>query len=642
MLTGCMPSGTRALLDGDQLIRERKYSEAIEKLKKATSSAPEPARPKAWNLLGLAYHSAGRPAEAVAAYQKAIQANANFPAPHYNLGCLYLEQNNWQSALSHLSTFTLLERAQAAGWLKLGTAQLRGLQLDAAERSFQNALQINTNSAEALNGLAIVQLQRKRLPQSIDLFNAALRQKPDYGPALLNLAVIAQHYFTNLPGALQRYRSYLLTQPSPSQAQAVQKLIKQLEAELAPPALASEIPTAPTVSTPTPPAAVSQSSPPPAVAKNDATPAPKPVSVPAPAHSATSATQAVELASSARPAIATSNPNAQSASEVELTRAKPALDPTTTSGPNRVPAPIRPEPPEKVQTVQISEDAIPTNGQPILTNAIRVSGGETHAEMADAGARANATSQTNSIAGGLLIHHAKERPGIGQRLNPMNWLRGRDKDSEARVTSGDSPAPNASDDLPAKPMAASKPAPVVVPPKPAASRADFPRYRHLAPGRPEPGDRRAAEPFFSQGLRAHKERRLAAAIEAYQKAIELDPAYYEAHYNIGLAAYDLRDASRSLVAYERALAIRPDSLDARFNFALSLQRANHVLDAAAELERALIDYPEEPRLHFTLGKIYAEQLNDHEAARRHYRRVLELDPQHSNAIGIRYWLVEHP
>src|SRR6266567_6359483 len=48
--TGCTPAGPRALLHGKRLIEQRKYNEAIEQLKVATSLLSTNAH--AWNYLG--------------------------------------------------------------------------------------------------------------------------------------------------------------------------------------------------------------------------------------------------------------------------------------------------------------------------------------------------------------------------------------------------------------------------------------------------------------------------------------------------------------------------------------------------------------------------------------------------------------
>src|ERR1044071_7444063 len=59
---GCRPPGPKSLLDGERLIREGKYPEAVAELQKATQFLPGNAQ--AWNHLGLAYQYSGKPEEA--------------------------------------------------------------------------------------------------------------------------------------------------------------------------------------------------------------------------------------------------------------------------------------------------------------------------------------------------------------------------------------------------------------------------------------------------------------------------------------------------------------------------------------------------------------------------------------------------
>src|SRR5258708_5039780 len=60
--SGCAPPGPKALIQGEKLIHKAKYTQAIEKLKLATTLIPTNAQ--AWNYLGLAYHHAGQIDEA--------------------------------------------------------------------------------------------------------------------------------------------------------------------------------------------------------------------------------------------------------------------------------------------------------------------------------------------------------------------------------------------------------------------------------------------------------------------------------------------------------------------------------------------------------------------------------------------------
>ena len=181
---------------------------------------------------------------------------------------------------------------------------------------------------------------------------------------------------------------------------------------------------------------------------------------------------------------------------------------------------------------------------------------------------------------------------------------------------------------------------IVAQPPPAAPI--IPRYTYLSPARPPAGNRHEAERFFAEGIKAQQLGRAAQAVAAYQKAIQLDPTYFEAYYNQGLAAYSLGDWKESLIDYEHALALKPTSVDGRYNFALALQQSHFPLDAVDELLEILNASPGETRAHLSLANLYARQLNDPKLARQHYLKVLEGDPRHPKAAEIRYWLAANP
>jgi Flp pilus assembly protein TadD len=67
-----------------------------------------------------------------------------------------------------------------------------------------------------------------------------------------------------------------------------------------------------------------------------------------------------------------------------------------------------------------------------------------------------------------------------------------------------------------------------------------------------------------------------------------------------------------------------------------------VADAVNELEKIVAASPDEVRAQLALGNLYAQKLNNPAQARRHYLKVLELDPRNAQANDIRYWLTANP
>jgi Flp pilus assembly protein TadD len=233
-LSGCTPSGPRALLEGKRLIDAGQYPQAIQKLK-AASALLGGTNAVAWNYLGLAYQYAGEAAEAEWAYQRALVVNRDLSEVHYNRGCLWLAQNKLEAARGEFTAYTLRRPNAVEGFLKLGATQLRAREPSAAEKSFNEALRLSPQNPEALNGLGLARLQRGRAAEAEQCFENALKQQRDYRPAMLNLAIVAQQYLRDRPLALQKYREYLALKPVPANADALAVIVRQLEQELNPP-----------------------------------------------------------------------------------------------------------------------------------------------------------------------------------------------------------------------------------------------------------------------------------------------------------------------------------------------------------------------------------------------------------------------
>lgn len=128
----------------------------------------------------------------------------------------------------------------------------------------------------------------------------------------------------------------------------------------------------------------------------------------------------------------------------------------------------------------------------------------------------------------------------------------------------------------------------------------------------------------------------------YQEATAADPSYFDAGLALGLTAIDAGDDDTALDALYRALALEENSTDARYAFAWTLQKRGFYLDAARELEKLLAAHPQEARGHLLLGNLDAEKLGKPKQARQHYAKVLELDPNNSQAPSIRAWIQATP
>ena len=573
----CSPPGVRDLLEGKRLLESGKYRPAVEKFRAATVQLGG-TNAQAYNYLGLACHQAGLFDEAERAYQRALGLNPDLVEARYNLGCLWLGENKLEQARNELTAFTLRRSNSPEGWLKLGTAQLQSRELAAAEKSLGEAIRLNPKNPEALTALGLVRLHRGRASEATQLFSQALKADPGYAPALLDWAIVEQENLRDPRLALQKYLEYLALKPVPEKADAVRALVRQLEAELAPPRPAAS-------SNPVQPNSNAAKSPPVETAHNLP---PAKTNLPESIH--TGSVAKVEPPTNISRSLAASN------------AARPA------------PMVAAPRPDTNFEAVEVPPE-------PVFKSAADV--------VPPVAPRLDPPpAQPAGTPAPLVVTASKQPPkrSFLQRINPMNLF-------------GSSSSPPAE---PSRPPP--EPQPLLAPATAvdSALAANFPRYAYLSPAKPESGNHAEAEPLFARALKAQQAQRFDEAGQEYRQAIQSDPGYFDAYYNLALVASSSGNLRASLSAYETALAIRPESLDARYNFALVLKQANYPVDAANELERLLALHPNEARAHLALGNLYAQQLGLPAKARLHYQKVLELDPRNLQAPAVRYWLTDNP
>ena len=227
VISGCTPAGPGALLDGKKYLDRGDCAAAVAELKTATTLLAT--NPVAWNYYGVALQRAGQPDEAAAAYSTALRLNRDLMEARFNLGMLWLEQAKPDAAKAEFMAYTLRRPNDAAGWLKLGSAQLKLGEIVPAERSFSTVLALKPNEAEAYNGLGLARIQRGKPRDAAQFFAAAAQYRPDYAPAILNQATVNQQYLRDNKTALEYFRKYLALTPRPANWDEVRAIATSLE-----------------------------------------------------------------------------------------------------------------------------------------------------------------------------------------------------------------------------------------------------------------------------------------------------------------------------------------------------------------------------------------------------------------------------
>src|SRR5262245_7026465 len=119
--------------------------------------------------------------------------------------------------------------------------------------------------------------------------------------------------------------------------------------------------------------------------------------------------------------------------------------------------------------------------------------------------------------------------------------------------------------------------------------------------------------------------RLPEAIEAYRRALALDPTLADAHCNLGTAHYHRGERELARSAYDAALQQDPAHREANFNLANLLEEAGRREAAVHHYKRTLAADPCFSDAHLNLALLY-EKLGVKRRAREHWRRYLQLAP----------------
>lgn len=133
----------------------------------------------------------------------------------------------------------------------------------------------------------------------------------------------------------------------------------------------------------------------------------------------------------------------------------------------------------------------------------------------------------------------------------------------------------------------------------------------------------AAEEWYEMGVEIEDEDP-GEAIQAYRKALEMNPDLADAHLNLGRLLHETEGAAAAGPCYRRALALRPDDPTALFNLGVALQDLDRPHEAIEVYEKALELDPELADAHFNLAGIY-ERLGRNKSAIRHlksYRKLI--------------------
>jgi choline-sulfatase len=142
--------------------------------------------------LAVAAREAGNLAEAMRAEQAALALDGNSATALNGLGLLHADIGRAADAAAAFERAAAADPTNASYWTNLGNARRELGTIDAADAAYRRALDLDAAHADALNGLGVTLVQRKRAAEGIPLFERALASAPDFHEARLNLGIAYQ------------------------------------------------------------------------------------------------------------------------------------------------------------------------------------------------------------------------------------------------------------------------------------------------------------------------------------------------------------------------------------------------------------------------------------------------------------------
>jgi len=193
---------------GEWQAAERLYREIL---------AFDPGHAESLNLLGVMALQFRHFEAAASLIGQAIERNGSEPTYHYNLGSALKAQGRAAEAAASFERALALRPNYAEALNNLGNLQREAGRLDEAAALYQKALNFRPDLPELHNNLGGIHDQAGRLDEAAACFRRALAAKPDFVPAQYNLGKVLQAQGL-LDEAVVAYRRALAIQSDHAEA----------------------------------------------------------------------------------------------------------------------------------------------------------------------------------------------------------------------------------------------------------------------------------------------------------------------------------------------------------------------------------------------------------------------------------------
>ena len=131
--------------------------------------------------------------------------------------------------------------------------------------------------------------------------------------------------------------------------------------------------------------------------------------------------------------------------------------------------------------------------------------------------------------------------------------------------------------------------------------------------------------FNIQGVCYADRQQFDAAVQSYQQALQIQPDYTEAQYNLSVAFNNIGQLDKAIVSYKKTLKIKPNYPEAHYNLGVILNTQGQLSAAISCYRHAIKFKPNYTKAHSNLG-IALKDTGQLKASVKSYQQALKLQP----------------
>jgi curved DNA-binding protein CbpA len=140
---------------------------------------------------------------------------------------------------------------------------------------------------------------------------------------------------------------------------------------------------------------------------------------------------------------------------------------------------------------------------------------------------------------------------------------------------------------------------------------------------------RSAEDFYQQGLRYAQEGNYQLALGSYQKALAINPRFWQAYLQRAEVYYNNQQDREVLSDCRQVLQLKPDCSQAYYYLGLSRQRLGYTQSSLEAYGHAIAIEPDNPQFYYQRG-LALEELSELPAARKDFQVAAKKFKQQGN------------